>query len=128
MRKGLPTRLVALRAAAGRAVGSGARFPVTLRSDTRATVCSLDRASAVLADAAGAVSARRWDTLEREDVYRIYKACLGAPSVEDRLSLGLLCHVLGLATQARGEFDEAVRQDTGKQPDVDRFVALQLAR
>jgi hypothetical protein len=124
-RQEIAARLLALRGAAAQALSKGTLMPVVLKDNKRGTVCSIGRAAAQLADTGGAVSARRWDALDRDDIYRVYRACLPQPTPAQRLDLGLLCKALGLKTEMQAEFDQAA-QDATQKPLVDRFAKVAL--
>ena len=127
-RRELAQRLIDLRGRAAKALAGGRRVPITLRSGARATLCSLDRSAAVLADAAGTVSAHSWESLDGAGIYTIYKACFDQPNGDDRLGLGALCIALGLVTEAGPEFAQAARLSSATQFPAQRFQALRLAR
>jgi len=124
----MANRLITLRSRAAAELGQGAWRPVTLQDDKRLTLVSINRTSAVVADAGGTVNARSWDALQAADVYRIYQSCLSDPTAADRLNLGILCMGLGLSREARNEFDQAASLDGANRAEADRFLALQLSR
>ena len=127
-RQDMAKRLLDLRTKGAGTLAGGKRIPVVLRSGARATVCSMDRTATVLADAAGMVAAHAWESLDKNDVYAIYKACVENPTAQDRLGLGALCLVLGMKTEAGREFTEAERLDPATKSVADSLTALQLAR
>jgi len=126
-RRELAARLIKLRTDAATVLAGGARLPAVLKSGS-ATVCSMDSRSVVVAGAAGAMGARRWESVSADDIYRLYRACFRNPTAEQHLDLGLLCVALGLQEDARREFDQAAQLDAGARARVEKFLRLKLAR
>ena len=59
---------------------------------------------------------------------RINQACLPSPTAEDRLSMGILCLVLGLSNEALREFDDAAKLESAMRAEADQFRRLQFGR
>jgi tRNA A-37 threonylcarbamoyl transferase component Bud32 len=121
-RKELARDALALRDAAAQSLTSGGLASLTLQNGERTTACSINRGSVMLADTQGSITSKAWQDLSSEDVYRIYRASLKQPSAEQYLVLGSLCQAMGLNANATASFDEAVRADPARKPNVDRVL------
>ena len=121
-RKELARNALALREAAAQSLTSGGMASLTLQNGERTTACSVSRGSVMLADTQGSITSKAWQDLSPEDVYRIYRASLKQPSADQYLVLGSLCQAMGLKENATASFDDAVRADPARKPDVDRLL------